>query len=345
MRETTDAVRSVKKYLADVLGVPPAPLAAARRLRPPSDDILADARDARAYGVWTGLDETDTPAEAVIATKADSTDLLRVPVLIAKTRWFITPPLARRNAGSGDVEAAETTEDTYSPGLVKGCVAVTQGPTLDDQWETCLAMPRYVFDLSFLDGLSHPYRVRPFDGDPALSASDFVVKDAVPEAATWDIRFFHDRGALTGYPVAVVKAVGPTNAVSPHSNYSEMTQTMTVYLYPTPPAGEDFEFGEAQVAAERTRSLLLSAFDVRAAKPMRIPLYDYDGIAYNQVASQRESYDYLKVVDVSVEVLPEPGDPTLTVVVADLRVAWTIQSEKGRGTNIVSELDIDLTVS
>lgn len=347
MRTTDDAIRSLKKHLAVVLGAAPPPLCAARLLRPPSDVILAEAAETRAHGVWTGLDETDTPVEAVLATRDDADGYVRVPILAGdRRRWYITPPGFRRYA-NGTLAVFSAVEDTYSPGLVAGCWAVTQGPEQDEQWEAFLGQPRFGFDLEFTEPtFGRAYRVRPFLGLPLVSLSgDVIEDDAVPAPDDWDVRFFHDRGALTldSYPVAVVKAAGPAIPASPSTNWSEVVMPLVLYLYPSAPAGSDLELGAAQLAAERVRQLVLASFTALADKPMRLPLFDYDGVGYQQGSSQREVYDYLRVVDCSVTVTPEPEEENQVAVVCDLRVAWTVADEK-RGSHVADGVVLDVAV-
>lgn len=349
MRETRDAVRSLRRHLALVLGAGRPPLATARRLRPPSGGLLDAAALAGAYGVWTGLNEANAPAEAQLANAAAAAGLVRVPILQEGRKWFVTPPLTRRRASDGALIASATSEDTYSPGLIRGAVDVDAA-----RWELLMGLSRYAFDLRFDTPApgSRPYRIRPLAVDPAAAAtaaglplgSAAVAADDLPPAEDWDVRGFHDAGEFE-YPLAVVKTVGAT-ATRGTSRELELTQPFVIYLYPTPPERATANPTEARLAAERVRDLAILAFRGReqGAHPSRIPLYDYDGLESEHGSSQREPHDYLSVADFSAEVAEEPGDPLLKVVVCDLRLSWYRGVEPPRGARTVDEVRLTIDV-
>jgi hypothetical protein len=171
-----------------------------------------------------------------------------------------------------------------------------------------------------------------------------VAADALLPADDWDVRFFHDEGEFE-YPVCVVKSVGAPTLVS-NQNWYELTQAYAVYAYPTPPPSATGTPSDAHVAAERVRQMLVDAFAsarLDGARPMRIPLYDYDGLDANLPAAHREQADYMRVVGASVDLQPEPNDPRQTVVVADLRLNWRVPVGDEPGRGIVRSVELTTT--
>lgn len=171
-----------------------------------------------------------------------------------------------------------------------------------------------------------------------------VTADALPPADDWDVRFFHDEGEFE-YPVCVVKTVGAPTLVS-NQNWYELTQAYAVYAYPTPPPSATGTASDAHLVAERVRQLLIDAFAaarVDGARPMRIPLYDYDGTDPATPAFHREQADYMRVVGASVDLQQEPNDPRQTVVVADLRLNWRVPVGDAPGRGIVRSVELTTT--
>lgn len=335
MRTTEDALRSLKRYLALSLGGP-SPLAAAKFFPDPG------AADTSAVGathhLWYDLAHDGSgPAIVQLAdSHATNAALGLVPtIFFGGYQWWANPP-GRRLSG-GVLVGLDPDPSSVSPGMVAGCESLNR-----PDWSAVLAQPRWGKTIELLSGSSRPYRCAMLKGLPSLTGPT-VAADELPDPPEWDVRFFHDEGEFE-YPVCVIKTVGPAVAAA-HVPFVELTQSYAIYAYPQPPDAGAANASGSQVRAERVRQILITALDAsrsNGAKPMRIPLYDYDGVGVGDPAGFRLDSDYLKVVSASVEVMPEPGDPLQAVVVADVRLNWRVATDEGRGVSLATEIRLDL---
>lgn len=134
----------------------------------------------------------------------------------------------------------------------------------------------------------------------------------------WKVELAADRGEFA-YPFARVVAVGDVTRSGP-ALYAELTQPMSVQCYPQPQETvAQSERGAADVLDQLERAFSVG---VGKARPLRVPLYDFDGVADEATSYARDDRDFLQVVDFSARFLPDPEDARNVAVVADVRVRW-----------------------
>lgn len=349
MRTHADALRSFKRALSLALDAGDPPLAAAKWYPDPAgfdaagtypsagpDDFLA------AFDVWYDLN----PAGDLDAAPVADVSALVPMGSWAGFRFWGNPPGQRWDAGSEALSPAAPDDSAVSLGLVAGCSLVPAAA-----WAEVLSAPRWGLAPPLVDlGGGRGYRVamlvdRPQDLTDADLSTPVALTD-VPDPDVWDVRFAHDAGQLT-YPGVIVKPVGGA-ALAWHALYCDVTQPFVVYAYPRGP-GEEVDASSVQVEAEVVKGLLARALvqetGRNGARPGRLPLYDYDGVPLDQPAGRRLDTDYLRVMDASVESMPEPTDPRMAVVVADVRLNWRVSLEEARGKNVVKALLLDIGMS
>lgn len=137
----------------------------------------------------------------------------------------------------------------------------------------------------------------------------------------WEVRLADDDGSMQ-YPYALVAFVGPSLSTG-NAIIREVTQPLTVYCYPEP--AETFEKGLLQ--AEAVSDELWRTF-VGGLEPLRVPLYDYDGLRSDQGSDTRNEHDYLRLEDVQINRVPDPADDRRIIVVCDFRASWKRSTER-----------------
>jgi hypothetical protein len=149
------------------------------------------------------------------------------------------------------------------------------------------------------------------------SAADVVASVqrylAVSLGAEWDVRLWSDEGSFSP-PIARVSEAGPLLSVR-HGRVSvDCTLPLQVHCYSRPERTPTASLARAREVEE----LLHGVIEVGRgdARPRRIPLYD-------AASETRAYYDFVRVTDFSVNRVTDSADPTITVVVADLRLAWS----------------------
>lgn len=141
---------------------------------------------------------------------------------------------------------------------------------------------------------------------------------------SWEVRLWADEGSFA-LPLARIAEAGPALYTS-RRIITDIVLPIQVHCYPEP---SDTVTGALQ-AARDIRELIVRAIEIGVGLgwPRRIPLYDYDGVAESDGSDIRNTYDFLRVIDLSVNSVPDSDEPTAVVVVADLRLAW------GRDTTV-----------
>jgi hypothetical protein len=138
----------------------------------------------------------------------------------------------------------------------------------------------------------------------------------------WEVRLAADDGTLLEPPYAIVATVGPALS-SESALIVQITQPYTVYCYP--PRSESFEQGLLDGAALTEQ--LWMAF-VGGLTPYRVPLYDYAGVPLANGSASRNTHDYLRLVDVQVNRVPDSEDEQRVIVVCDFRASWTRPTDR-----------------
>jgi hypothetical protein len=165
----------------------------------------------------------------------------------------------------------------------------------------------------------------------------------LPLQPEWEVRLWYDRAEVPeDRPFARVVIVGALGLAGP-SLYYEVTQPLSIECSPLAPETAD----EAVTQALVVQDTLVDGFrghGVGVGKPLRIPLYNYDGVALTESAAERHPSDFLRVVDFSPRLMADPMDPRRVGVIVDLRVSWRKDNELGelgvRGTRVVQDVQV-----
>lgn len=134
----------------------------------------------------------------------------------------------------------------------------------------------------------------------------------------WEVALEADRGEIDPPFVRVIPAGDVVRTGSPR--WAELVQPFTIDAYPVPAAtSPESEQNAAGVIDQLERALSVG---VGKGRPLRIPLYDFDGISLEETSYARADTDFLQVLDVSIRRLPDPEDARNIAVVADVRLRW-----------------------
>lgn len=166
--------------------------------------------------------------------------------------------------------------------------------------------------------------------DALLSLSRYMSR-AFPD---YEIGFFSEQGTFAR-PGVSVRLVGPQlGSGSRHT--VDLIQPAAVYVYP--PEGESVEqtFDSVMLAEET----LWQAFHVgiQEGKPMRVPLFDYEGMGVDEESTRRRYPDYLRIVDLSIDRAQSPEDEKKWTVTAELRLSWRRAALLPGGTRLAQTL-------
>lgn len=150
----------------------------------------------------------------------------------------------------------------------------------------------------------------------------------------WEVRLWSDEGTFVE-PFARIAEASPTT-YSSRRIWTEITKALQIHLYPPPAASTS----EAMTVARDLEQVLVRGIElgVGLAFPRRIPLWDYDGVSLAHGSDTRETYDFMRVTDFSVNSIPDTDDPNRAVVVADVRVTWPQMTTVDPGHKTVESL-------
>ena len=147
--------------------------------------------------------------------------------------------------------------------------------------------------------------------------------------APWDVQYIRREPQLR--PLAVVRLVGPR--VTTGSAYvRRFTQNVEVFAYPS---GLESDVAASEVEAQQVADLILRAFDsgsvLAGGYSMRVPFFDYSGIAPQDVLEpDAEPFDYLVLSNLSGAVRQDPETDDLYTVMVDLQVGWSDDGDTRR---------------
>lgn len=154
----------------------------------------------------------------------------------------------------------------------------------------------------------------------------------------FEVSFFSEEGTFMR-PGVVVSTAGDEQDGGGTRHTVDVVQPFAVYVYPE--EGESVEEGfDKAMEAQET---LWQAFrvGVEEGRPMRVPLYDYEGVAINEGTMLRRYPDFLRVLDLSIGRSQAPTDERKWTVTAELRIGWRRSAEIPSGTRLAQALHID----
>jgi hypothetical protein len=155
----------------------------------------------------------------------------------------------------------------------------------------------------------------------------------------FEVGYFAEEGTFARPAVMVATAGSELSGGSRHT--VDVVQPFAVYVYPA--EGDTVEEGfERAMAAQET---LFNAFRVglEEGRPMRVPLYDYEGVAIDEGTMLRRYPDYLRVLDLSIGRSQAPTDERKFTVAADVRIGWRRAAELPSGTHLAQALEVDFS--
>jgi hypothetical protein len=155
----------------------------------------------------------------------------------------------------------------------------------------------------------------------------------------WEIRYAAERGAVK-FPFCRVSMPTPAVLTGP-ARYYDITQAMLIEAYPA--VSED-DAERAILVATDVMGLLTRGIrgeGVGPGRPLRIPLYDYDGVDIESGVTQRRlPHDFLRVEEFSPRLLPDIADPRGVAVIVDMRVNWRVAVSHRTGQLAVDSLGL-----
>lgn len=139
----------------------------------------------------------------------------------------------------------------------------------------------------------------------------------------WEVRLWADQGSFA-VPFARVVSSGGSSVVGGSAAFASQSLPVSVYCY----LGESETEELAEIAGMGLRERLVSAFRfggvANEGYPLRVPLYDYDGVDYPIGVGKRWSdRDFVRVADLNVARVAEDGDGRFVIVVATMQVSWS----------------------
>lgn len=154
----------------------------------------------------------------------------------------------------------------------------------------------------------------------------------------WEIGFFNQEATFTRPGVEVKPGTSQDGGGTRHS--SDVVLPIMLYAYPEPGDSVSAGFDNA-LAVEET---FWQAFRVGVGegRPMRVPLYDYEGISINEGTLLRRYPDYLRIADLSITRSQAPTNESLWTVTCETRVGWRRSGELEAGTRLARALKVDL---
>jgi hypothetical protein len=151
----------------------------------------------------------------------------------------------------------------------------------------------------------------------------------------WEVRMPLEEGTFRR-PSLYVKPVGAPALTGPAHAF-DTGQRYTIYGYPPPGPTSP----ESLERAEACRWALIRLFRVGIppGAPLRVPLYDYDGVPLDGAAAGvRFDRDYLRADDPSVDLVQLPDDERLFTVTAEIRMSWRSEGRVASGDRMVRAL-------
>lgn len=134
----------------------------------------------------------------------------------------------------------------------------------------------------------------------------------------WEVRLAVEQGTFSR-PGAQVLTATPQQITGP-KYVMDIVQTFSIHAFPN--QGNSVQ--ESLLLAAEAEDALIQGFriGVDEGKPARVPLYDYEGVAFNEPSTSRNYPDYARVLDFSVNRIQNPSDELLFTVTSEVRLGW-----------------------
>lgn len=143
---------------------------------------------------------------------------------------------------------------------------------------------------------------------------------ALALGGAWEVRLTDEDNTFER-PYALVARVGPTTYTG-RALIRDAVQAFVVTAYPL--LSTTGLMDESLLAGMAAEELLYEGFErgIDQGAPRRVPFYDYGNLALRDPSDVRQANEFMRVSDFSSETVQDPDDLKLTVVHADVRVAW-----------------------
>jgi hypothetical protein len=135
----------------------------------------------------------------------------------------------------------------------------------------------------------------------------------------WEVRLSREEGAFDRPFARVWQVAGSTYPLTSGKWLADIVQPFVVSAYPEPGMTVD----ESLLAAQAVEEAFFLAFraGVGDGHPMRVPLYNYTGVALDEPGVWMPK-GFMRVNDLSTQPFPDPDDNLLWTVVCDVRLTW-----------------------
>jgi hypothetical protein len=135
----------------------------------------------------------------------------------------------------------------------------------------------------------------------------------------WEVRMSREEGAFDRPFARVWQVAGSTYPLTAGQWLADIVQPFVISAYPEPGMTVD----ESLLAAQAVEEAFFLAFraGVGDGRPMRVPLYNYTGVALDEPGVWMPK-GFMRVNDLSTQPFPDPDDNLLWTVVCDVRLTW-----------------------
>lgn len=173
--------------------------------------------------------------------------------------------------------------------------------------------------------------------DALRSLKKYVAQALGPE---WEVRLAWQEGVFSR-PFCRVGFAGP-ELLTGAAHTIDVVQPFNVLCHPVEQPSSD----ASMLEVGRVSGLLTDAFRIGVqwdepsdpsdptsalvkvrGRPNRVPLWNWEGVPLDGSVAQRFERDYLRVVNLSVNVVEDPSEELLRAVACDLRLNWRRRGE------------------
>lgn len=149
----------------------------------------------------------------------------------------------------------------------------------------------------------------------------------------WEVTFMQDEGTFKRPGIRIVPA---TTVATGSSHTAELIMPVVVYAYPA--EGDTIEDGFDNAMAAKEQLWQTFFIGVEEGRPMRVPLYDFDGTPIDEGSILRRYPDFMRVLDCSIQHTQAPEDETKWTAFAEIRLGWRRAALLPSGTRLAQQL-------